>query len=242
MPRGQYAFNAPAVDGGTNRVNTSGRPNIAAATLLSRASLRYANIIQAGRVLTLPCDGTQFYLTTATGTLSIKPSRGVFSDYSEGQGLQTTDENSFSLLEIKNNGTIPVVFEIFVGFQGFIDNRLILSLTNQKIVCKPTNPVASGTTVVDITDVSGQAFTDVNGGEWYALYREAFYVFNPDTGVTLLVQKANSLVSNGPAVAVVYPQTSLRLPYSGNFRLHLGGGAINAIVSEGYAAIPKTIT
>jgi hypothetical protein len=239
MPNKQYIFNAPPVDGGSNRVNTSRMPP---ANLKSRGSLRYSNIVAANGSLQVPASGTEFYFRVATGTISARPSGGVYSDYSQGQGMRLTDENAFSMIELKNANAFPVVFELFIGFQGFIDNQLILALDTQKVVAKPTYDTASSAASVSITDISGQAFTDINGNEWYALQREAFYVFNPDAGVTLLVQEESSVVSNGPAIAVVYPLTSLRLPFSGNYRLHLGGANINAIVSEGYLAIPKIVT
>src|SRR6266568_3579745 len=233
-----YEFQPPEIDSKTNRVNTQGQPR---ANKKFRASFRYANICQPGQTLPVPASGTQFYFRVSTGTIQARPAGGVFSDYAQGQGMQLDDENAFDMLEVRNATTNAIVFEVFIGFQGFIDNQLILSFQTTRVVGFPTAKRASTQAIIDIIDKSGQQFTDINGNQWYALYREAFYVFNPDAAVTLLVKKAASITSNDDAIAVVYPVTSLRLPYSGNYRLNLGGANINAIVSEGYYAIPKVV-
>jgi len=73
--------------------------------------------------------------------------------------------------------------------------------------------------------------------KWYAVNRVAILIFNPDAGVTLLLQKAGSVVANGPAIGIIYPTTSLRVDASGNYCLQLGGANINAVVSEIYNAV-----
>jgi hypothetical protein len=138
-----------------------------------------------------------------------------------------------------NEQTFPVVFELHVGFQGFIDNKLIIADTLYPNVVRPTYPTPNAAAIVEIDDISGEAFTDINGGEWYALNRLAIIICNTDNGVTLLLQKADSIVANGPAIAAIQPTFSLNYPASGDYVLHLGGANINAIVSEIYRAIPK---
>lgn len=219
----------------SNRTNSSG---VALPNAESRTSLSYANILPAGGTLPINASGTQFYVTIATGDIEIRPSRGIFNTYAAGTGMQLTLENAFSLLEVRNPNAYPVVFQVFVGFDQFIDNRLVLVQTGQKVVAKPTYPTPNSASVVNITDISTQQFTDINGGKWYALSRVAILLFNPDAGVALLVQKANSVTSNDLAIGIVLPNTSIRLDVSGNYRLTLGGANINAIVSELYEAIP----
>lgn len=228
-------INGIPVATGTNRTNSGGR---SLGTVKSRMSLVYNGIVPASGTVPVPAAGTQFYVTVATAEISVRPSGGVFNPYAQGTGLQLEEINAFELLEVKNENAFPVVFQLFVGFDQYIDNRLILNITGQKVVMRPTYDTASTAAIVDIDDISGQPFTDINGNNFYAMAREAIYVFNPDAGVTLLLQKAGSVVSNGPAVAIIYPLTTLRLPVSGNYRLNVGGGNINAIVSEGYEALP----
>lgn len=222
---------------GSNRTNSSGR---SLGTVLSRTSITINNIVPANSILQVPCAGTQFYVVVQTAPISIRPSGGVFNVYEQGTGLQLEEINAFQLLEVKNENAFAVVFSIFVGFDQYIDNRLILTNTGQQLVANPTYPVVSAAATVAITDLAGSQFTDINGDDWYALSREAIYIFNPDPGVTLLLQLAGSVVSNGPAVAIIYPVTSLRYAASGDYSLSVGGGNINAIVSELYSAIPAT--
>ncbi len=221
-----------------NRVNSQGRPPI---SVLGKSSVRIINAIPAGGSLPLSVSGKNFYVLAASGPIHIKPSNGSFNEYRQGTGLAIPDdENAFTLLEIRNDAAVAVAFEIFVGWDEFIDKRLILDMRSTPFVTYPTYDTATSAPLVDITDLSGTAFTDINGNEWYAIYRVALIVCNPDTGVTLLLQEAATVIAGGPAIAAIYPLTSLRLETSGNYRLHLGGANINAIVSEIYAAIPKT--
>jgi len=209
-----------------------------AINILSRTSQVLRNIVPAGGTIQYPVTGNTFYVLFASATLNIKPGTGSSNPYETGTGLAAPEINSFGSLQISNPSASPVVFEIFVGFDGFIDNRLIVANTGLRQVAYPTYPVASAAASVAINDLSGTPITDINGNNWYAAQRLAIIVCNPDPGVTLLLQEAGSSVSNGPAIAVIYPLTSLNYPVSGNYSLSVGGGNINAIVSEIYNAIP----
>jgi len=236
MADNEYQFKSPAIVKTTNRVNTGTRP----APGPWKGSLRIANIVAAGQTLPVPCSGTQFYFRTLSGPVKARPNRGAFSDFSQGEGLNLDEQDAFTLIEIKNDNAFPVVFELHVGFQGFIDNKLIIADALYPNVVFPTYSTPSSAAVVNITDLSGQAFTDINGDQWYALNRLAIIICNTDTGVTLLLQEAGSIVANGPAIAAIQPTFSLNYPASGDYSLSLGGANINAIVSEIYRAIPKT--
>jgi len=222
---------------GDNRQNSSG--NFAAVGPLGRTSIIYPVIVPANSVAPVPCAGTTFYVTVATAPVDIRPMSGVFNTYTNGKGLKLKQENAFPALEIRNQNAFPVVVQLFVGFDEFIDNALILANTGQKLVAYPTYPVANAAAVIDITDRSGASFADINGVEWYALQREAIYVFNPDTGATFSLLKADATGPTDPAIGMIYPVTSLRFPTSGNYRITAGGGNLNCIVSELYQAIPK---
>jgi len=148
--------------------------------------------------------------------------------------------NAFTMMEVRNNNSFVVVFELFVGFQGFIDNKLILSNSLYPQIAYPTYPTASAAAAVAINDLSGTKFTDINGGSWYALYRVAIVISNTDSGVTLNLQKAGAATSSGPAIVTIFPLTSIRIDVSGNYSLSIGGGNVNAIVSELYSALAAT--
>lgn len=221
---------------GDNRQNSSG--NFAATSPLSRTSIIYPIVVPANAVVPVPCAGTVFYVTVATAPVQIRPVSGVFNTYTNGKGLRLQPQNAFASLEVKNTNAFPVVVQLFVGFDEFIDNTLILANTGQQLVARPTYPTASAAANVNILDISGSAFLDINGVSWYALQREAIYISNIDSGVTLLLQKLGSVVSNGPSAIAIFPTSNLRYAASGDFCLNVGGGNINAIVSELYQAIP----
>lgn len=235
---GSAASASLGIASGNNRLNSSGTPYI---DPRARSSQQINNIVQAGQTLPVPCNGNQFYVLFSSANIDIRPSGGVFNEYTQGTGLNLPDINAFNLLEVKNNTAGAIVFALFVGFDGFIDNRLILANNLTPQVSFPTYPTASAAATVSIIDQSGQPITDVNGDSWYAIQRQAIMVFNPDTGVTLLLQKFGSVVSNGPAVAAIYPQTSLNYPVSGDYTLSVGGGMVNAIVSEIYTALAAVL-
>lgn len=228
-------INGIPVASGSNRTNSSGA---SLGTVKSRTSITINNIVPANSTLQVPATGTQFYVVIQSAPISVRPSGGVFNQYEQGTGLQLEEINAFQLLEVKNDNAFPVVFSLFVGFDQYIDNRLILTNTGQQLVAFPTYPVASVAAGVAINDLAGTKFADINGGQWYALSREAIYIFNPDAGVTLLLQESGSIVAGGPAVGIIYPLTSLRYAAQGDYSLSVGGGNINAIVSELYNAIP----
>lgn len=223
-------------DANGNRLNSSGGR---LASVKSRTSLTYNNIITAGAVLPIPAAGTEFYLEFATAQLQIRPSGGVFNPYSAGLGLSVDLSNSFELLEVRNDNAFPVVFSLFVGFDGLIDNRLFLQNNSLPQVAFPTYPTALTAPAVAINDISGSQFTDINGGKWYAISRSAIMIHNTDTGVTLLLQKQGGTGAS-PAIAAIYPQTSWQGSVSGNYALNVGGGNVNAIVNEIYTSLAAT--
>lgn len=247
MADDQYKFRAPASVQTTNRVNTSGRSPEKENWL---GALRIRNIVAAATTannvttpgsLQIPCFGTQFYFRIATGTLEAKTKTTIFSPYDQGEGQNFSSDNAFSLIELRNNNAFPVVFELCISFAGFIDNKLILAQGTDFRVAFPTYKTPNSAAVVNITDLSGTKITDINGNQWYAMWREAILVFNNDTGLTLLLQVADTTTANDEAVGIIYPVTSIRFDFGGNYRLNVGGGNINAIVSEIYHCIPASV-
>lgn len=208
-----------------------------------KASQVITSVVPALGTLPLRVSGSAYYVIQTSAALLIRPSAagsvGFFDSHTTGTGKDLGDLNAFDMLEVQNTTALAIVFQIFVGWDGYIDKRLILANQNTPQVVYPTCKTASSAAVVNINDLSGSQFTDVNGNKWYALYRVAILIFNPDTGVTLLVQKAGSITASDFAIGVVYPQTSLRLDVAGNYCLNLGGANINAIVSEIYASLPS---
>lgn len=237
VPPSNGGFTPPPVAPKSNTVNTQGA---ALPDKKNRTSLFINASIAAGETKSFAAPGTQFYVLAASTAVNIRPSKGSFNLYNIGQGLGVDEINAFSSIEVNNPTANPVAVSIFVGFDNFIDNTLILNNATNPSVAYPTYPTPNAAATINIVDLSGTQFTDINGKKWIAVNRVAILVFNTDSGATYLVQKSGSAVSNGPAIAAVFPLTAIRLDVTGNYTMATGGGNINVIVSEFYNAIPAT--
>ena len=182
--------------------------------------------------------GDRFYVRVASAEIYVQTVRagsvGVANAFSSGQGQPVS--GGFETLQISNYNLFPVVALIWIGFNDFINDQLVLDSVTNDSVLYPTYPVPNAATVVQIRDLSGQTFLDLNGKKWNALFRVAILVFNLDTGVTAkLFKVGGSGVS--PAGGIIYPAPlPIRFDFSGDFDINLGGAAINMIVSEIYSA------
>lgn len=229
---------ATPVAKGSNRLNSNGQ----FPSGVAKSSLFYNTIIAAGDTLPIPAAGDYFYLTFAGAALNIRPAGGNFNEYVQGTGLALKNGNTFNQLEVQNTNAFPVVAQIFVGFDEFIDKRLILNQVQQPSVAYPTYPTANSATSVAIKDLSGTSFNDINGNSWIAISRAGIYISNLDGGVTLLLQHKGATGATGVAVLGIQPLTSIVYPCAGDYALNNGGGAINAIVSEIYSAIDNNVS
>lgn len=236
-PPANSGFTPPPVAPKSNTVNTQGA---ALPDKKNRTSLFINASIPANSTQTYAAPGTQFYVLAASAAINIRPAKGSFNSYNIGQGLNLDEINAFSALEVQNPTANPIAVSIFVGFDSFIDNTLILNNATNPSVAFPTYPTANAAATININDLSGTGFTDINGKKWIAVNRVAILVFNTDSGATYLIQKSGSAVSNGPAIGAVFPLTAIRLDVSGNYTMATGGGNINVVVSEIYNAIPAT--
>jgi hypothetical protein len=229
------SLSSHAVAQGSNRLNSQGVRQVG---VFNRTSQFWTQVVPAGQTLVASVPGSTFVVTYCSLAPSVRPNpSGSFNTYQMGTGLDTSEEGPFVMLEVANPYAVDILVQLFIGFDGFIDHRLILDQSAFPQVAYPTYPTANAAAAVAITDKSGTKFTDINGKQWYAVSREGIYISNIDAGVTLLLQHQGSVVSNGPAVAAVYPTTTLRYPSAGNFSLSVGGGNINAIVSEIYFSL-----
>jgi hypothetical protein len=184
--------------------------------------------------------GNRFYVLSCSAPVSIQAIRagsvGAANSFGIGQGQPVSA--GFETLSVSNYSLNPVVALIWVGFDDFVNDQLILATNSFAYVVFPTYKTASSATNVNINDLSGTSFTDINGKLWGAIARVAILVFNTDPGATLLLQKAGTVIGTGVAVGVIYPNTPIRFDFSGNYALNLGGAPVPAIVSEIYQAIP----
>jgi hypothetical protein len=201
--------------------------------------------IAAGATVTAPGGGTGFYLVIATGAVNIR-ARGAtygtdaYSLYQQGQGTrQQPGENqvAFDVVDIQNPNTVPVVVSIWTGFSDFVNNQLILSNAYVQNVVNPVYPVANAALNVQIPDLTGSSFNDANGKTWLPLYRIAILVFNCSNADVYFLQKLGATALADGSVGAVQPLTPVRFDFSGDYSIQQAA-AINAIISEIYAAIP----
>lgn len=201
--------------------------------------------IPAGTSIPLVIAGDNFYFIVSTAPASaliqVRPRGGNFNEYQQGTGLNLRATGAtFDMLEVKNVSANPQVVSIWVGFGEYIDNRLILAGSQIQAVVNPTYPTPGTTTTINIPDLSGSSFTDINGKLWLAISRVSIEMTNFATGTDYILQGYNSAVNNGPGVLAVLARTSLIFGVSGNYSISNGGGATNLIVSEVYNAVPPT--
>lgn len=220
---------------GSNRISSQGNTQILTTGQTSRV---IATSISAGQTIPFAIAGTSFYVSASSAAIMVRPSGGEFTSYVQGTGLQIL--NGFDSLEINNPGSSPVSFQIFVGFDTFLDRRLFLAQSNTPNVAFPTYSTPMTAPAVAITDLSGQGFFDLDGNPWLAIQRLYIVISNVDASATVLVQKQGTVTQNGPAIAAVFPNTSWIEALSGNFALNVGGGNVNCIVHEIYQSIPPS--
>lgn len=233
----QIGIGGIAVATGNNRVSSQGQLS---SVTVGQASRIIATSIAANTTIPFAVAGTQFYLAAASAAVLVRQHGGEFVSYVQGTGLQVKQGKAFDAIEVSNPHAYPIAIQLFVGFDGFIDNRVFNNSLTTPAIAFPTYKQASSAPAVAITDLSGQGFFDVNGVAWLALSRIAIVISNLDTGVTVLVQKSGAVTANGDAIAAVFPLTSWQEPLSGNYSLNVGGGNINCLVHEIYQAITPT--
>jgi len=179
----------------------------------------------------------------ATGMIDMRPRgpRGTneFSNYTQGTGFENTD---FDIIDLRNSNAFSVVVSVWVGEAGFIDKRLILATSGAGAIQTVVNPLWTGTgaapAFVDIPDLSGGSFTDINGKKWLAISRIQILISNLDAGNVMLLQKLNNYVFNTGAIFAIQPATEVGPAFQGSYSLVQNGGTINGLVAEVYSCIP----
>src|SRR5271166_5142655 len=204
------------------------------------------NLPQGGRVLNMSIpagqtqrangSGVQFYLVVATASVNIRPLGGDFVNYPQGTGLNVAKQ--FAYLEIQNFNAFPVVVSVWIGNDDFIDKRLILANSQTPNIPYPTYPIANAGNFINIVDLSGGSFKDINGTLWLALFRVSILISNLSAGSYLLGGDSPTGASTGTAIGIIPPTpVPVRYDISGNYTINTGGGAVNMIVSEVYSSI-----
>jgi hypothetical protein len=203
------------------------------------------NLPQGGRILNMSIpagqtqravgSGLQFYLVVATASVNIRPLGGDFVNYPQGTGLNVA--KSFAYLEIQNPNAFPVVVSVWVGNDDFIDKRLILANSQTPSIAFPTYPIPGVGTFVNIVDLSGGSFLDINGVQWLALFRESIIISNLTSGSTYKLSGFSPVgADTGTAIGMIPPGLPVRYDVSGNYTIPVGA-APQLLVSEIYSSI-----
>jgi hypothetical protein len=223
----------------SNRQNSVGRFG---PTGINRSSQVITSIIPAGAKLPIFQAGDTYYIVVATGILTVKPNNGSQNEHVQGTGKRVKEEAIFANIEVGNPNTFNVVVQIFVGFGDYIDNRLIISDPNVSEVSYPTAPVPNVSNEILIPDRSGQTIVDVNGNVFLAMKRTAVYITNLDLAsvYNLYGGAAGTVTPVAPTILGVQPASNILYPGSGDFRMKLPAGNLNAVVAELYSAIRPT--
>lgn len=211
--------------------------NVIPVSGVNRTSQIVTSVIPAGEFLSIFQAGARFYLIVSTGVLKIKPNNGAENEYVQGTGLAPEENNYFANIQIKNDTPNSIVFQIFVGFGSYIDNRLIVYDPSVFQITFPTSPITSTSNEILIPDRSGTAIVGWNGVSYLALNRIAIYISNLDTGLVYSLQALAGTIQPLALALSVQPASNIVFPSNGDFRIKIPSGNINAIVSEIYNAI-----
>lgn len=225
-----------------NITTTQGR---APSSPLARTSKRVQCTVPASGTIPLSLTGTSFYFVQTTGEIQVRPSGGIFVPYTTGTGLALDPVNAFSLLEFYNPTASAITFDAFVGFDAYIDKRLILfDPKNPQVINPVYDSSVAAANQVDVPDKSGAEFSDANGVVWIGVSRTALLVFNKSETTTINIRKLNASLATHPAIGAVYPLTTVRLDASGDYSCDIEGVPatnVTGIVSEIYSAIKKIV-
>ena len=199
-----------------------------------------------GRMVTVPIGpgntervtsrGTVAYFVVASAQVNMKADSNDYSLYYQGTGLNSVDP--FDILTLQNPNDFPIAIALWVGFNSFIDRRLILNTFQQPNVVNPLITVPGSSGSLAIPDLSGNTFVDINGVTWIAVNRQQILISNVDTTNLILLQKFGNSTWNTGAIFAVQPLTEIGLNIQGNYQLVQNGGVLNCLVSESYSAIP----
>lgn len=196
--------------------------------------------LPAGQTVRAMSSGTQAYLVVATAPVNMRPLGGDFTTFNQGTGIAT--RTPFQYVELNNFQSYPVVVSLWVGWDTFIDKRLIVNNASQPNIAFPTYPTPNTALFINIVDLSGGAFTDINGNLWLALYRQSILISNFSSGTYNLGGYSPIGASTGTSIGIIPPApTPVRYDVSGNFTIQTGGTPVNMVVSEIYSCIAGTV-
>ena len=175
---------------------------------------------------------SKFFVITASATINIRTSNGLFNPFTSYQGLKLA--NNFSQLEIQNTNNFPVAVQIFVGTSDFESYLIALQQSNLPTRVYNTSPTPNSSALIAIPDKSGQAIMDAQGVSRIAVQRVAILIGNVDGSTTVYLQPGLTGSTNASGVPI-FPQQLINISAAGNFFITINNSTnLNVSVTELY--------
>jgi|GEM_PF-5837488 len=190
--------------------------------ILSPSGLYLTDTVIAGQRKAINAQGDHFYFTECSGTVEISTDMTAAAPFSVGEGERLPRGFEFKRMTLKNTSAEDISYELFVGRNRRIDNRLnvvdgrIASTARfQQDATKLYYPQASDT-IAATTTVS---FGSVASGT--QLRRKSIIVSNNDTTNNLTIRD----IANSRDVAYIFPKTAFQLDTSDSVAVRNDSGS-----------------
>jgi hypothetical protein len=204
--------------------------------ILAAAPPAQAGQTQIPTTVPLNVTGDTFYFVSTTAVISVKEQNGNSTPYYTGTGRRLAEGDSFNLLQLQNFNPFPVAVQIFIGFGGYIDNRLLPLNGNSQVGIPGTEnniAAAASLTIPDniplLSVVDAIAYAAL---PWVLLQRTAIQISN--FSATQFVE-INQSITNLPAGVTlpsffvntdrIPPATTRTYPQANGIQITNPGGA-----------------
>jgi len=208
------------------------------------------NLIPSSTTIEVP--GSYFYVKLTSAAIQIRLPGGSWSSYLTGDHIQVEKENAWQRLEIQNANPNPLAAAIFVGWDTFGTDRLILQSPENPQIIFPKYASSAGlynaatglwdasgsAEYVDVVDLSGQLIVDTSGNQWLAIQRVGLIITNETNNWFPII--AYEARANGNEFTSCPTQQITLLPISGSVTIHPGTDN-TCKISEIYSVIPLNL-
>ncbi len=142
---------------------------------MTGSTVSYSGVIGPGQTLPIALTGTDISLVVATAPLFLRPTGQVWNLFQPGTGMR--NQPQFAQVEVYNQTTNAVTFQLLASFGDFVDRRLLPNLQLSSVVLPASWTFIAGTEFyAQLVDKSGSLFTDANGLQWNAVSRQAISI------------------------------------------------------------------
>lgn len=176
-----------------------------------------------GGVTPQKATGSFLFVVSAPQGTKLRLQDQPFIDVATGTHLEATGGAIFEWFEVFNPSNEEITVKIYVGFARYGSNAFA-------VVEGPSE--CDGASITSINAGANHDFTGAPSG--LRLHRIAIQVFNGDVNGRLEVRD-----SAGHRIALVFPETGVKLTGAGFFRVHNpNAGSVDVAISEIWALRP----